>query len=141
MSSSDNEKNSLVCTNNDRQHITFNIIEIAVKSEGLNAHSFRHSHATLLIENDATPKSVSGRLGHSDVIITQNLYTHVTEKMNEETVAIFSKMMQTKCKHPKRESLYVSFFVRFDYAKFKEKFSEDWKWSILLVRDRATRDF
>ena len=84
-----------VCTHEKGNAILHFNISNLLQNEGLNAHSFRHSHATLLIENGATPKSVSGRLGHSDVAITQNLYTHVTEKMNEETAAIFSKIMQT----------------------------------------------
>ena len=58
----------------------------------MNAHSFRHTHATLLIENDATPKGVAARLGHTDIAITQNLYTHVTDKMQNDTLAIFTQL-------------------------------------------------
>ena len=65
-------------------------------AEGLNAHSFRHTHITQLIENGAIPKGVAGRVGHANTQITQNLYTHNTLKLQEETLAIFDKNLQTK---------------------------------------------
>ena len=89
------EFQSLICARkNGQATLPFHIGHL-LKKESLNSHSFRHSHATILIENGATPKSVSSRLGHSDISITQNLYTHVTEKMNEETATIFTNLMQT----------------------------------------------
>ena len=85
----------IVCTRKTgKATLPFHIGHL-LKAEGLNTHSFRHTHATLLIENGATPKAVAGRLGHSGVAITQNLYTHMTEKMNEETASIFGRIMQT----------------------------------------------
>ena len=62
---------------------------------GLNAHSFRHTHTTQLIENGAPVKAVAERLGHADATITQNLYTHNTQKLQEEAAAIFDKTLQT----------------------------------------------
>lgn len=91
----DGEKISLLCTHNDGRLVTANIIEITLKKEGLNAHSFRHTHATQLIESGAAPKGVAGRLGHANTQITQNLYTHNTLKLQEETLAIFNKNLQT----------------------------------------------
>ena len=85
----------IVCTRKTgKATLPFHIGHL-LKKEGLNAHSFRHTHATLLIESGATPKGVAGRLGHSGVAITQNLYTHITERMNEETASIFGRIMQT----------------------------------------------
>lgn len=89
------EKVSLICTRDNGHLILKEYVVKLLRQEGLNAHSFRHTHATLLIENGATPKEVSGRLGHSNIFITQNLYTHVTEKMNENATSIFTKIMQT----------------------------------------------
>ena len=48
----------------------------------------------MLIEAGATPKDVAARLGHKDATITQNLYTHDTEKMQRETVALFVKSIE-----------------------------------------------
>ena len=85
----------LVCTYPDGKMVRSNSMEIILKKAGINAHSFRHTHATTLIENGATPKGVAGRLGHSNAIITQNLYTHNTQKLQEDTVMIFEKTLQT----------------------------------------------
>lgn len=59
----------------------------------LNTHSFRHTHATRLIEAGAKPVDVAARLGHKDAAITQNLYTHDTETMQKETARIFSEIV------------------------------------------------
>lgn len=56
------------------------------------------THVTQLIENDAKAKGVAGRLGHLNTQMTQNLYTHITAKLQEETVAIFAKNLQTNNK-------------------------------------------
>lgn len=59
-----------------------------------NFHALRHTHATLLIENGANMKDVQERLGHSRLATTMDTYTHVTEKMSNDTVAIFEKICQ-----------------------------------------------
>ena len=85
----------LVCTHGNGKLVTPNYLGEKLQAEGLNPHSFRHTHATQLIENGATPKGVAGRLGHRNAVITQNLYTHNTDKLQEDTAAIFEKTMQT----------------------------------------------
>jgi len=47
------EKISLVCTRNDRRIILRGVVVNFLKKEGLNDHSFRHTHATQLIESGA----------------------------------------------------------------------------------------
>ena len=39
-------------------------------------HDLRHTHATLLIANNVNIKTVSARLGHSQISTTMNIYTH-----------------------------------------------------------------
>lgn len=39
-------------------------------------HDLRHTHATMLIANNINIKTVSSRLGHSQVSTTLNIYTH-----------------------------------------------------------------
>ena len=90
------EKVSLLCVYDNGQLVLRGKITEILKVEGLNAHSFRHTHATQLIEDGAAPKGVAGRLGHANATITQNLYTHDTLKLQEETAAIFDKNLQTK---------------------------------------------
>lgn len=89
------EKVSLVCTRDDGQFVLHISLTGFLKSEKLNAHSFRHTHATYLIEGGAEAKAVAGRLGHTNTLITQNLYTHNTRKLQEKALAIFDKIMQT----------------------------------------------
>lgn len=88
-------KISLICVQNNGQLVLKNFVIKRLIEAGLNAHSFRHTHATQLIENGATAKGVAGRLGHANTLITQNLYTHNTLKLQEETAAIFAKILQT----------------------------------------------
>lgn len=59
-----------------------------------NFHSLRHTHATILIENGASVKSVSERLGHSNTSITLQTYTHNTDQQQNETVNIFEQLNQ-----------------------------------------------
>ena len=80
-----------VCTQIDGRMILKTHLERILQRENLNAHSFRHTYATTLTENGATPKGVTGRLGHSSTTITQNLYTHNTQKLQKDTASIFTK--------------------------------------------------
>jgi len=56
-----------------------------LKVAGLPGHFFpysaRHTSATLLMANGVNPKTVSNRLGHSDVSVTLQTYTHPTDEM------------------------------------------------------------
>lgn len=54
-------------------------------------HGYRHTHASMLFEAGATMKEVQVRLGHSNIEMTMNVYTHVTEKIKVETVEKLAK--------------------------------------------------
>lgn len=94
----------MICTWPNGHFVKGEYIRHILTTEGLNAHSFRHTHATMLIENGATPKGVAGRLGHQNAEITQNLYTHDTEKIQLDTVKVFERAMQAKHQKEKRKS-------------------------------------
>ncbi len=47
-------------------------------------HDLRHSNATALIQAGVNPRVVQQRLGHSDVNVTLNTYTHVLPEMDME---------------------------------------------------------
>ena len=48
-------------------------------------HTFRHTFATRCIEANVNPKTLQTILGHSDISLTLNLYTHTTsEQMKKE---------------------------------------------------------
>ncbi len=44
-------------------------------------HDLRHTCATLMLANGEHPKVVQERLGHADIAMTMNLYSHVTAGM------------------------------------------------------------
>lgn len=52
-----------------------------------NLHGLRHSYATALIAAGVSAKVVQHRLGHSDVSITLNTYTHVLPSMDEDAAS------------------------------------------------------
>jgi integrase len=59
--------------------------------EGFRFHDLRHTHASLLMSENVHPKVVSERLGHSDVVITLNLYSHVLPNVQEEAAERFGE--------------------------------------------------
>ncbi|MGF2143438.1 tyrosine-type recombinase/integrase [Vagococcus fluvialis] len=52
----------------------------------IGVHGFRHTHASLLFEAEASMKEAQVRLGHSNIEMTMNIYTHVTKEATEKTV-------------------------------------------------------
>ncbi|NBR62025.1 MAG: hypothetical protein EBT86_10390 [Actinobacteria bacterium] len=48
--------------------------------------TLRHSHATQLLAEGVNPKIVQERLGHSDITVTMNTYSHVTPTMQREAI-------------------------------------------------------
>lgn len=56
-----------------------------------NYHALRHTHATEMIENGISPKSVQVRLGHKNIETTLNTYVHDTPAMKEDVVKQIEK--------------------------------------------------
>ena len=101
----------------DGRLILGNIPVKNLRAEGLNVHSFRHTHATQLIESGASANGVAGRLGHSNPQITQNVYVHNTLKLQEET-AQFS--IKTCRQILNADSLQTNIFVCLVFVIFSE---------------------
>lgn len=55
-------------------------------------HDLRHTHATLLLSQGINPKIVSERLGHANIKVTLDTYSHVLPNMQKETAVKFGKM-------------------------------------------------
>lgn len=49
-------------------------------------HEFRHSHATLLLSENIPITVISNRLGHSDIAMTLNTYSHLIAKDEDKAV-------------------------------------------------------
>ena len=57
-------------------------------------HDLRHSHATHLLAANVHPKIAQERLGHSNVSITLNTYSHVVPGMQQEAAAKVDAVIQ-----------------------------------------------
>ncbi|MGG3943019.1 site-specific integrase [Peribacillus psychrosaccharolyticus] len=72
-------------------------LEIVIKKHQLHRitiHGLRHTHASLLFEAGASIKEVQERLGHSDIKMTMNIYTHVTDTLKEQTAQKFQRYIE-----------------------------------------------
>lgn len=49
-------------------------------------HELRHTFATRAVENNANVKAVASILGHANVTTTLNIYTHDSQKLQQETM-------------------------------------------------------
>jgi site-specific recombinase XerD len=49
----------------------------------------------MLLEGGANIKDIQTRLGHSKLSTTMNTYSHVTNKMKNDSVNIFEKILAT----------------------------------------------
>jgi len=47
-------------------------------------HDLRHTHATMLLRQGVHPKVVQERLGHANVGITLDIYSHVSPHMQSD---------------------------------------------------------
>ena len=63
-----------------------------VISEKWDFHSMRHTHTTILLEAGVNIKEVQHRLGHKDIQTTLNIYTHLTQKMQDDAVDILNNL-------------------------------------------------
>lgn len=91
------ERRPLLCVHPTGIPYAHENVRYALYRLGLNSHSFRHTHATRLIESGAKPVDVAARLGHADATITQNLYAHDTDDMQQETARIFERFVDNGC--------------------------------------------
>ncbi|SJZ50150.1 Site-specific recombinase XerD [Pilibacter termitis] len=70
------------------------ILERTTIKKNISSHSFRHTHATLLLESGANIKDVQTRLRHADISTTLNTYTHQTDQNNQKNVERFMNYIQ-----------------------------------------------
>ena len=55
-------------------------------------HDFRHTHASLLVNEGINIQEIARRLGHSDVQMTWNTYSHLYPREEERAVEILNKI-------------------------------------------------
>ncbi|MGE7843078.1 site-specific integrase [Lysinibacillus sp. NPDC093712] len=60
----------------------------------ITTHGLRHTHCLLLFEAGASLKEVQVSLGHTEVKITMDIYTHVTQKAKDEAILKFASYIE-----------------------------------------------
>lgn len=58
-------------------------------------HDFRHSHASVLVNNGINIQEVARRLGHSDIEMTWNTYAHLYPREEERAVEVLNQIVKT----------------------------------------------
>lgn len=57
-------------------------------------HDLRHTHASWMLLNGEHPKVVQGRLGHSSITVTMDLYSHLMEGQDRDAVERIDSLLQ-----------------------------------------------
>ena len=66
-------------TQNEKEH-RFDVL----KRASIRLYDLRHTTATLLLQAGINPKIVSERLGHSTIVLTLDVYSHVLPNMQRD---------------------------------------------------------
>ncbi|WP_019240555.1 MULTISPECIES: site-specific integrase [Bacillus] len=59
----------------------------------ISLHGLRHTNATILMKQGVNPKIVSERLGHANVGITLDIYSHTDLKMQQDTASKLEEIL------------------------------------------------
>lgn len=57
-------------------------------------HGFRHTHTSLLINNDVNPKELQKRLGHANYSTTMNVYAHLFQNKDAEIAEKYERILR-----------------------------------------------
>ena len=90
---------NFVCVNTNYEHMTlnnFNWVVRKIKTDlniRANAHSFRHLHGQILLENKANIKGIQQRMRHANVKTTLQTYLRSSDKIDNETINIWEDVL------------------------------------------------
>lgn len=71
-------------------------------------HAFRHSHASLLVSNGASPKVAQAQLRHADVSTTMRAYAHVLGSEQRDAAEKVARILRPVVAKSERNSLDVN---------------------------------
>src|SRR5262249_30457736 len=83
-----------------RSHFHVQDFKPLLKRAGLPAihfYALRHSHASLLLTKGLHPKVVQERLGHSQISVNLDIYSHVLPGMQEDAARQLDTMLVATC--------------------------------------------
>lgn len=60
---------------------------------GVRFHDLRHTFASLMLLRGAKPKVISEALGHSSVVFTMDVYSHIIEGMQSDAMALLDEVV------------------------------------------------
>jgi integrase len=69
------------------------ICRMAGITQHITAHTFRHTHTSLMAEAGVDLNTIMERLGHKNDDITKEIYLHITKALKQEAVEKFAKLM------------------------------------------------
>ena len=70
----------------------FKKVVLKVLKKDLRIHDLRHSHASFLINNGVDILLISQRLGHSNIAMTLNVYSHLYPSKENEAIELINKL-------------------------------------------------
>ena len=73
-------------------HIFKDLLKLANLPD-IRFHDLRHTAATLMLQQNVHPKIVQSRLGHSDISMTLNTYSHVLPSMQDEAAEKLDELL------------------------------------------------
>ena len=59
-------------------------------------HDARHTHASIILRQGIHPKIVQERLGHTNIAVTLDAYSHVAPRLQEAAAKLFDDAFTTK---------------------------------------------
>ena len=66
-----------------------------------NVHSLRHTFATRLLEVNEHPKVVQEMLGHANIAMTLDTYSHVMQEVKKAAAQKLNSLFENQAKHTK----------------------------------------
>ncbi|NPC92856.1 site-specific integrase [Bacillus sp. WMMC1349] len=76
----------------------FNAFSRILKRAGIKRipiHALRHSHAVLLLESGADMKYIQERLGHKSMIVTADVYSHISKKLDQNRIKDYEEYVSS----------------------------------------------
>jgi len=94
---------SSVGTPLQQRNVARKMSQLAAKAtiKHVNPHALRHTYATRLLEVNIHPKVVQELLGHSDITLTLNTYSHVMPEIKQAAAKALDAVLKLDRKPPK----------------------------------------